>query len=110
MHASTKDILIFLSDMRNSLDNNRFHPICRKKNLDTLARLGITWEDAKAEIYALQVSDYISGPEVDRDDPSSDFFWKFKKSVLGQVIYIKLKIEYLRDSDVRVVSFHIDWI
>ena len=44
--------------MRYGLDNRVFIPICRKKNLDTLAQLGLTWDDAKDELYGLTVSDY----------------------------------------------------
>ena len=76
--------------------------------MNTLAQLGLTWDDAKAEIYGLTAADYVSGPETDRDYPSSDKFWKFKKVVSNCLIYIKLKVEYQKNGDVRVVSFHID--
>lgn len=108
MQATPADIQKLLSDMRYGLDNRVFIPICRKKNLDTLAQLGLTWDDAKDEIYGLTVSDYVSGPDIDRDYPSSDKFWKFKKVVSNCLIYIKLKVEYQINGDVRVVSFHID--
>lgn len=62
----------------------------------------------KEEIYDLKEEDYKSGPSVDRDDPSSDHFWVFKKKVDGNSIYIKFKVLYQKDGGVRVVSFHID--
>ena len=74
-----------LSDMRNAIDNKKFYPINRRKNLDTLAHLGISWDAAKEEIYDLKEEDYKSGPSVDRDDPSSDHFWVFKKKVGGNL-------------------------
>lgn len=77
-----------LSDMRYAIDNKKFYPINRRKNLDTLAHLGISWDAA--------------------DDPSSDHFWVFKKKVDGNSIYIKFKVLYQKDGGVRVVSFHID--
>lgn len=106
--ASTEDIEKVLSDMRNAIDKNKFIPVNRKKNLDTLAQLGILWGDAKREIYSLTCTDYFTGPEVDRDKPSSDNLWVFKKHVIGDVIYIKLKIEYQENGEVKVLSFHID--
>lgn len=76
--------------------------------MNTLAILGITWEDAKEEIYNLTPADFIQGPDVDRDRPSTDYFWKFKKVVLGHLIYIKIKVLYQTDHSVKAVSFHID--
>lgn len=94
--------------MRSAIDDGKFQPISRKKNIQTLSRLGITWEDVKSEIYELTTNEYLQGPEVDRDYPATDLFWMFKKSVDGQVIYIKFKILYQIDGSVRVVSFHLD--
>ena len=88
--------------------NRKYIPINRKKNLDTLAQLGILWSDAITEIYKLTSADYNSGPEIDRDRPSSDNFWIFKKHIYGDAIYIKIKVEYQENGDVRIVSFHID--
>lgn len=104
----TEDIEKILGDMRSAIDSGKFQPIPRRKNMNTLARLGISWEDAKAEIYELTVSEYFQGPEVDRDFPSTDRFWMFKKNIDGQVIYIKFKVLYLEDGRVKVVGFHID--
>lgn len=106
--TSTADIENILTDMRTAIDEGKFQPIPRGKNMNTLAQLGITWNDAKEEIYGLSASDYFQGPEVDRDFPSTDLFWMFKKSIDGQVIYIKFKVLYLEDGSVRLVSFHID--
>lgn len=108
MPASKADIQTFLADVRNGIDAGKFVPICRKKNMDTLAILGISWSDAKSEIYGLTAANYISGPEIDRDRPTTDNLWKFKKDVLNHIIYIKLKVEYQVDGRVKVVSFHID--
>ena len=69
---------------------------------------GLTWEDAKAEIYTLTTDDYFQGPSVDRNFPTSDRLWVFKKKIDGESIYIKFKVLYMEDGSVRVVSFHID--
>lgn len=97
-----------LSDMRSAIDCNEFQLIPRKKNMDTLAKLGLTWEDAKSEIYTLSEKEYRRGPMLDLDDPGSDHFWEFKKRVDNETIYIKFKVLYKEDGSVKLVSFHID--
>ena len=106
--APKQQINKVLSDMRTAIDQAKFLPVCRKKNMQTLASLGLTWVDARSEIYSLQVADYFKGPEIDRDYPTTDKFWIFKKNVLGKVIYIKFKILYQSTGQVKLVSFHID--
>ena len=108
MAALITDIIKILTDMRNAIDNHKYNPVKRKKNLDTLAILGITWSDAIEEIYSLTSSDYDSGPEIDRNRPLGDSLWVFKKNVYGNLIYIKFKVEYQENGDVKVLSFHID--
>lgn len=106
--ASPVAIRKILCDMRTAIENGKFQPIDRRKNLRTLALLGITWADAKDEIYSLTEQDYYSGPMLDDADYSSDLFWEFKKSVDGHMIYIKFKVMYQEDGRVKVVGFHID--
>lgn len=97
-----------LEDMRDAINSGRYFPQDRDKNIQTLAMLGITWDDAVDEMLDLRFCDYIKGPETDRDYPKTDKFWIFKKNVLGNTIYIKFKIEYMIDKDLKVMSFHID--
>lgn len=97
-----------LSDMRSAINCNKFQPISRKKNMDTLAQLGLTWEDVKSEIYSLSEKEYRRGPMLDSNDPCSDHFWEFKKRVGSEIIYIKFKVLYKEDGRVKLVSFHID--
>lgn len=99
-----------LSDVRTAIDDGKFQPINRGKNRCTLSQLGLTWQDAKNEIYELTEQNYHSGPMTDRDNPQSDRFWVFKKNIDGNIIYIKFKVMYLEDQRVKVVSFHIDWM
>lgn len=106
--ASVDEIHKILADVRSAIDKRNFYPVDRKKNLDTLATLGITWDDAKTAIYQLAVDEYYRGPKIDRDYPQTDKLWEFKKLIDGQVIYIKFKILYKVDGSVKVVSFHID--
>lgn len=108
MPFSPASVSDYLDDVRKGIDSGKFIPVCRRKNMITLSRLGILWEDAKEEIYNLTPGDYFQGPEIDRDDPSSDYFWMFKKVVLGHLLYIKIKVLYQTDNSVKAVSFHID--
>lgn len=96
-----------LADMRTAIDCGKFLPIPRKKNLDTLAKLGLTWQDAKEEIYTLSEREYYKGPMLDRDAPNSDHFWVFHKRIDGELLYIKFKVLYQEDGSVKLVSFHI---
>lgn len=102
--AATQKVL---ADMRMAIDCNKFLPIPRKKNLDTLAKLGLTWQDAKDEIYTLTEQEYRRGPMLDRDAPNSDHFWEFTKRIGGEMLYIKFKVLYQEDGSVKLVSFHI---
>lgn len=108
MVSSQKDVEDILSAMRYAIDNQKFIPIDRGKNLSTLLSLGILWCDARDEIYALSYSDYIKGPEVDRRNPNSDKFWIFKKRIDQKPVYIKFKVLFLNNNEVKVVSFHFD--
>lgn len=108
MTASLADIEKVLADMRNAIDSKQYTLINRKKNMDTLARLGITWHDAVAGIYTLTSADYYSGPEVDYDFALSDYLWVFKQYVFRYPIYIKFKVEYQKYGGIKILSFHID--
>ena len=106
--ATLDEIHKALADMRTAIDCGKFQPVDRKKNLKTLGDLGITWQDAKNEIYTIDEKNYYQGPMEDRDYPGSDLFWVFKKNIDGHSIYIKFKIVYQENKQLRVVSFHID--
>ena len=108
MATSIADIDALLLNLRYAIDNNMVVVIHRRKNMDTLARLGILWSDAIKEIYKLTSADYISGPIADNDRPNSDLLWVFKKYLYGEIIYIKLKIQYMDNGELKVLSFHID--
>lgn len=105
---SAFDIQKVLADLRSAIDAGKFHPIPRRKNMLTLSRLGLTWQDAKDEIYTLEPRHYFRGPSTDWDRPSEDKFWEFKKRVEGEVLYIKFKVLYQEDGRIKLVSFHID--
>jgi len=108
MTHSIEQIEKILSDLQHAIREKKIIPVPRKVNMDTLARLGMMWSDAIAELQSLSYSNYDSGPLIDRDRPFSDPLWIFKKPIHGKVIYIKLKIEYQSDGFVKIISFHIE--
>lgn len=106
--ATSAAIQKILQDMRSAIDQNKFIPNNRRKNMITLTQMGLTWKDAKNEIYALTEADYCKGPSMDYNDPTSDFVWVFKKRIESELLYIKFKVLYQTDGSVKVMSFHID--
>lgn len=108
MRATPLEINRILYDLRASIDAGKFQPEERWKNMNTLASLGISWREAKEEIYNLTPKEYYGGPDIDRNYPTDDKFWKFKKVIMGEIIYIKFKIRYQDDKTVLLTSFHFD--
>lgn len=108
--ATEQEINMVLSDMRKALMDGKYVPIDRQKNLRTLAKLGYLWQDVKDDLMSLTSANYFRGPSIDRDFPNSDKLWEFKLRI-GQdveLIYIKFKIEYQKNGDVKLLSFHFD--
>ena len=106
--TSSAFILAVLKSMRDAIREKRYTFEPRKKNMDTLARLGITIKQALDEMLSLTEQDYVSGPENDRDRPGEDPLWIFKKRCYGEVIYIKFRVKYNTDGSIKILSFHID--
>jgi hypothetical protein len=61
----------------------------RKKNLDTLALLGMGLAEAKECVLGLAPEDYVSGPAPDDKRPG-DEVWVFGLRVEGHEIYVKV--------------------
>ncbi len=79
--------------------------VSRRKNLDFLAKLGLTKRNCKDEILSLSVADYCDGPKLDKDRPGE--IWEFGKRILGQNVYIKLKIAQVgKERIAKCLSFH----
>lgn len=106
MRSSKEDVESILEDMRIAICDDKCQPFNRKKNLDALAKLGWMWDDAIDEMLTLTYSDYVCGPEKDREFPLDDDWWIFHRNINGLCIYIKFKILYLRDRSVMIMSFH----
>jgi hypothetical protein len=87
------------------LSQNAFTFAERKKSLDTMARLGITVQQAKEEILRLTPQDYYRGPMPDRG-PKGGEYWEFGKTMCGEQVFIKLKAD-VEHSVAICFSFHI---
>ncbi len=76
----------------------------RKKNMDTLARQGITPAGCITYINSLTYKNYLSGPSDDRDTQEEKCIWEFGTTIHDIDVYIKIK--HMKEDDVLVLSFH----
>ena len=91
--SSIDDIEEFLCKVRVLIANNKFRFLKkRKKNMISLALLGLTPEDIPEIIAELRYENYSSGPEDDRDREDKNCIWVFEYQYEEYEIYIKLKI------------------
>jgi len=66
----------FLKDFKQIATGGRgIDIISRRKNLESLAKLGLTRHNCKEEILTLSVNDYCKGPVPDSDRPGD--IWEF---------------------------------
>lgn len=107
--ASVKSFLLSVKYiMQGSSESNTQWVLvtANQKNVNTIARLGITLEDVQNEILGLSANDFCEGPVKDKHEEGE--LWVFGKTIRGIEIYIKLKIFGGESKQcVRVVSFHV---
>ena len=89
--ASRQEVADFLGQFKIAMDLGFFSLVSRGKNIQGLADLGITLNDAKQVLASLTPEDYSYGPEADRDG-SEEAVWFFGRDVQGTEVYIKLKL------------------
>ena len=89
--ASRQEVADFLGQFKIAMDLGFFSFVSREKNIQGLADLGITMNDAKHVLASLTPADYSYGPEADRDGPEEEV-WFFGRDVQGTEAYIKLKL------------------
>ena len=78
----------------------------RRKNLASLAKLGLTKRNCKEEILSLSEADYCNGPKPDTDRLGE--IWEFGKLIEGKEVYIKLKIAQVGNEMIaKCLSFHV---
>jgi hypothetical protein len=104
--AKKEAIRRFLREFKHIATNGRGIDIVdRVKNMQALARLGLTKRNCREEILSLSVEDYCDGPKPDKDRPGE--VWEFGKLMGGKDIYIKLKISHVgRVKLAKCISFH----
>jgi hypothetical protein len=103
--ASLKDIQEYVSFVRSS---KKIIIVNTSKNRETRYLLGITVQDQEDIIRGIKVTDYVSGPELDRDSSRTGMIWIFKTKIDKNIIYVKIKIE--RIGEVKALSCHIDYL
>ncbi len=108
MGTSTPDeITDFLKQAKRLISQGSRHFQERKKNMDSIAAMGLTIGQAWAEILRLTYRDYVGGPELD-DNPKyaamGQSWWVFGLRVANLMIYVKLRIS--ASNAVVCLSFH----
>ena len=107
--ASTSDIVAFLTNVKRLMTVGKYDFVSRQKNMQSLAKHGLTIQDAKNEILGLVVCDYYKGPKKDLDPNRPGDIWEFKKIIDGIQFYVKLKIAQENGVEIlKCIGFHED--
>lgn len=81
--ASNAQIVAYLADVKRLLSAGKYDFVPRRKNMQALARHGLTIADAKNEILGLVVGDYYKGPKQDHDLIVREIFGSSKRILKG---------------------------
>lgn len=107
--AGNAEIVAFLEKAKRLLSAGKYDFVPRRKNMQSLARYGLTIADAKSEILDLVVSDYYKGPKQDLDPNRQGDIWEFKKQIDGVPFYVKIKITQENGKNIlKCLGFHKD--
>ena len=107
--TGTEEIITFLERVKTLVSAGQYDFVPRRKNMQALARQGITIADAKDEILGLSASDYYKGPKLDLDPGRSGDIWEFKKNIGNLPFYVKVKIVREGSGEIlKCLSFHED--
>ena len=98
-----KQIADFLKRFK-SFAQTQWTLVERKKNMDSIAEMGIPIAQVKATLLGLKVTDYCSGPDEDRDRKGIHI-WVFGAKINDDEIYIKLSDDF-RGDQAKCLSFH----
>ena len=105
--ARKEDVRIFLEKAKLLISEGKYDFVPRRKNMQALAKHGLTVTDAKEELMDLIVNNYYKGPKKDFDKPG--YIWEFKKMVDETLFYIKIKIVNENGEDtLKCLGFHDD--
>lgn len=109
IYTNEKEIALFLERMKKLISMGKYDFVPRRKNMQALARCGLSIADAKDEIMGLVVGDYYKGPKEDFDSTRPGEIWEFKKSIERIPFYVKVKIVQEGGEDVlKCLGFHED--
>jgi hypothetical protein len=107
--ASTSEIALFLERAKRLISVGKYDFVPRRKNMQALAKHGLTIFDAKSEILGLVVGDYYKGPKQDLDPNKPGDIWEFKKNIDEIQFYVKIKIIQENGEDIlKCLGFHED--
>ena len=107
--AATEDITTFLEQMKTLVFAGKYDFVPRRKNMQALARHGLTIADAKEELLELSAAGYYKGPKQDLDPERPGEIWEFKKEIDGMQFYVKVKIIQENGEDIlKCLGFHED--
>ena len=104
MNTSKEDVARFLKEAKTLIVKDEWLVVRRSVNLQDIADIGLDLTGVKNELLGLSSEDYSQGPEPDRDFPGE--IWVFGQEILGNEVYIKLKIDQ-EDERLTCISFHI---
>lgn len=78
----------------------------RRKNMESLAQLGLTKRNCIDVLLSLSVEDYCDGPKPDKGRTGE--IWEFGRVIEGKEVYIKLKIAQVGEVRLaKCLSFHL---
>lgn len=100
--ASRSEVCEFLRRFKARMLTDGLYFVPRKRNLDGLAILGFTINEAERIILDLTEGNYCRGPEQDEDGSPGEI-WFFGVLEDGHSIYIKVKLD---DDFAKCLSFH----
>ena len=105
--ATPTSIKIFLQLFKQTAEKpDHLLFVDRERCLTAITQLGLSLEQAIAEIMSISIDDYCEGPESDVARPD-EYIWVFGKVISGDEMYIKLKIKTIQGEQYAMcLSFH----
>lgn len=103
------EIESFLKEAKSLIRKGKYDFVPRRKNMQSLAKYGLSIIDAKEEIGDLKVKNYYKGPKEDFDRTRTGAIWEFKKQINSTLFYVKLKVTEVNGERVlKCIGFHED--
>ena len=103
------EIESFLKEAKSLLRRGKYDFVPRRKNMQSLAKYGLSIIDAKEEIGDLKVENYYKDPKEDFDRTRTGAIWEFKKQINSNLFYVKLKVtEIIGERVLKCIGFHED--